>query len=248
LSTVSEAVGAAIALSKLVKDLKAKEWKDVDVGLYAEATESTFMLFEPGKDLLKLMFREAQISSVKAAPFLRGAGALGKAGVAIEAVRNTLTGMQTLNTLLAPHTSQTDLAKHLDRGEPVAAWFEGLKGLVQVGTGAAGMQILCGATTTIATLSLGVWVAIGSVTLAMHDVLIYHATGGDSPVDDFLRRVRAARISQLRVNSEGRILLPTEEYVERKPLEAETRRGPAHSVLSRQLGSLNQVAKAYVKA
>jgi hypothetical protein len=70
------------------------------------------------------------------------------------------------------------------------------------------------------------------VTLATLDVLIYSHTGGAGPVDAFLDKVREARINQLRINRDGRILLPKEEYTEQELLEFGAKRGPAHSLLT----------------
>jgi hypothetical protein len=247
LATAAEVVGASLALSKLVDELKTTRWRDVSVDMYLEAAESTFMLFEPGKEVLEIMFREAQVAPSKVTPLLRGAGAIGKAGAWIEAGRNLVAGAHTLASLTTPHTSSTDLAKYLDRGQVAPAWLEGVKGVVQVGTGTTGVAALAvGAGTTLATLSLGTWVGIGMVAVAMIDVLIYSRTGGSGPVDEYLNKVRDARINQFDLDEE-RIRLPSETVeVAHRGRSNRTKRS-AHSRLSRQLASLNDLAKKHAK-
>jgi hypothetical protein len=80
----------------------------------------------------------------------------------------------------------------------------------------------------------------------MIDVLIYSRTGGDSPVDDYLDRVREARINQFDLD-ETRIRLPSEQVeVTHRGRSNRTKR-PAHSRLSRQLASLNDLAKKHAQ-
>lgn len=249
LATASEVMGAALALTTLIEELKRTEWRKVDVDLYLEVAESSFLLCEPGKDVLEIMLRHAQVSPTKANPFLKGAGVIGKVGAGIEAGRNLVSGTQTLATLLSPHTSMTDLAQYLDRGQTVPAWLEGVKGVVQVGTGGTGAAALVvGAGTTIATLPLSVWVGVGMVTIAMLDVLIYGKTGGDSPVEGFLKKVREGRMAQFQLDAKtDRILLPSQRIEVQNPGRSAPSERPAFSKLSRQLASLNALAKAHAR-
>jgi hypothetical protein len=82
-----------------------------------------------------------------------------------------------------------------------------------------------GGLTTLAGVALSQVVAVGLVAIAMADVVIYVDTGGASPVQNFKDGVFAARLRQFRAGN--------------RPIDPAG--GP--SLLARQLGSLNALAK-----
>jgi hypothetical protein len=247
LASTGALIKAGLAIKGLVDEARAKELANIELDVYLEVAEESLQALGPASDVLASVLAKAGMDAARAAshPFVRAGASLAKLGTVIEASRLLIAGGQTLNTLISPTRSSTDLAEYLARGETVAAWYEGTKGAVQVASGAAGFgTLVVGAGTTVATIPLSAWVAVGLVVVATFNVLIYAETGGGSPVDDYLRSVREARRKQFKLSTEGRILKPGEKMVLGEIDPGSGGHGANASCrMARKLGALNEIAK-----
>ena len=240
LAAVAALLDTGMAVHALIGELAKKKPENVDTKFYLDVAQESFAAVEPGVALLAPLFERAgpRASSVGRALTV-GAGYLNRASVALESVRHVLTGGATLLTFFAPKSSDTDLARYLAERRGLPAVLETTKGMLQVAVGAAGgTGLVIGTATTVATLPISTWFVVGLVAVATLDVLIYVDTGGSSPVQAFLNKVREAREAQFQLEKR-RILLPDEtppgQFGEK------TSRSRSPSLLAKRLATVHHV-------
>jgi hypothetical protein len=243
LARAATLIKLSVAAGELVNALRQHSPGDVDLSLYWSLTGDTLSAVEAGGDLLVPILQRYSPSASRAAEGLViGARNLGKLASGVDAIRNVVTGATTLATFFTPDRSETDLARYLDRGQSLPALLEATKGVIQVAAGSSSLgALVLGTGTTLATVSLGVWVGVGAMAIAMLDVLIYAETGGASPTQAFEFEVGRARRAQFLLK-EKRLLMPAEK------VSVTTSAGSAHQrascLLARRVGLVHHVVTA----
>jgi hypothetical protein len=233
----------SVAVGELASAMMENDLNQIGGELYLNMVQETLAALEPGAELVAPILQRLGTKGARLADGLVvGARALGGAAMGLEGVRNVVTGSATIATLFAPEKADTDLAHYLDREEGLPALLEATKGVVQVAAGGSAVgALVVGAGTTVATLSLGVWVSVGLVAITMLDVLIYADTGGESPTQGFESMVRKARDAQF-LTEEDRILMPDESATVEAAQGLREQR--ATCLLARRLGLIHHVLKA----
>jgi hypothetical protein len=246
LAAAAAVLRASVVMTRLIEELRENPPGQVPFDAYFAVAEETLQGVGPTVELIDYALRKSGVAQGAGKLFVRGALRLGRVGDVIEAGRNLAAGAETLASSLAPGRGNTDLAEYLRRGETAAMWLEGTKGLVQVATGMAGVTGLLLATgTTVAMAPASVCVLVGSVLVATLDVVVYVASGGNSPVDEFVDAVKRARLAQFQLERDGRIRLPDEEPPEPPPKDRRHYHPPPHpaSDLAKHIGGLHALAR-----
>jgi hypothetical protein len=243
LANAATMIKVGIAAGELTTAMLEEGLSDIGAELYLNMTQETLGAVEPGASLVapvlqKLGPRSAQLAE----GLVIGAKMLGKVAGGLEGVRNAVSGGTTIATLLTPDTSETDLARYLDRGEGLPAFLEATKGVIQVTSGTSALgALVVGAGTTVATVSLGAWVGMGLLAISLLDVLIYLDIGGESSTQAFELEVRRSRTAQFLLKGD-RIPKPTDEVTVMTPGGAVKQ--IASCLLARRLGLLHNVVRA----
>jgi hypothetical protein len=254
LAGTAAALKTGMAAAALIDELLEHDLAEADARVVLDLTQESLQALEVvvGPLLERLSGQGNKVTRL----LVNACKRAGKPGLMLESIRNFGSGAMTLSTFFTGDGAGTDLARYLDRGQTLPAFLETTKGLVQVATGGAGMgaamaggdatlALVLGTGTTLATIPLSAWVAVGLVTVAMLDVVIYVDTGGGRPVDDFLDGVREARKAQFMLAStpetpsSDRIISPQEEVKANGSQGQRSRR--ATCLLTRKVNAINQV-------